>query len=290
MISPARTKTGIKPRTIEYYLDDIRLVKDNPTGHETDYITIAKLVQLRRFREERDRRGTNPRVSTTLYCIRQEVFRALDPHQELQDEEMFYFSRGIGVHKYLQELWGDYDKKRFLIEQDYDYQGIPAHPDVIDLLAGRILELKTTEQLEKDMRKKDQAWDSNIEQLTRYMAISGILKGTIIYMHCWTDKELKKRNREIEKQNEKMGGPYLEKEVQIRYSYHHYTLDPADRQKILDKLVNKTGQYNYALSEKDPLLAPGVRRDWSKRFKCDDCPWKYKLPCLIHEGELPNSV
>src|SRR5437867_10581226 len=105
-------------------------------------------------------------VSDLLMCIRQRVFKELDP-QPLTSRELNYFSSGKSVHETLQGLMNA-EKGRFLKEHLVTYEGITGSIDLWDSKWNIPIEFKSPRDLEMTESKK-----YNEDQLRTYMAMLG---------------------------------------------------------------------------------------------------------------------
>jgi len=208
----------------------MRQVTEN-AGEE--YLAIIKSVQLERY----SRLRTGLHGSDILYCMRQAVKGKLEKSPGLSDTESFYFFRGEAIHLALEKIFGDYDKKRFLTEQTFARNDMTFTPDVIDIKKNRIIEIKTT-----DTNLLDKPWSSNKLQLKRYMAVTGIPSGIIIYLLLRNPAK-----------------PYL---------YFEYFMLDSERDKVLADIDQQVEQEKRAINEKNPDLAWDIIENPFENWKC----------------------
>lgn len=198
-----------------------------------EYLAIIKSVQLARYSKQRN--GLHG--SDILYCMRQAVLRKLEKSHGLSDTESFYFFRGEAIHLALEKIFGDYDKQRFLTEQTFARNDMTFTPDVIDSLKKRIIEIKTT-----DTDLLDKPWPSNKLQLKRYMAVTGIPHGLIVYLLLRNPAK-----------------PYL---------FFDYIMLNNERYKILTDIDQQIEQEKRAIKEKNPDLAWDIIENPFENWKC----------------------
>jgi hypothetical protein len=223
-------------------LEDISLVRGPPT---IDYTHEMKMAMLDYFAEKDAERANDGKIhaSDTIGCNRLAVFRKLDPYPSITDEQSFYYSRGIAMHEFFQKRLiysvRKTDPLRFRAEQKWEYEGITCTPDLIDIKNNRIVEIKTTNTQELP---HDEPYEDHITQIKIYMAITGILQGTIFYFKMLN-----------------ISKPYAQYDVSLK---------EYQRQRIISKLITNGKEIEEGINKQDPSIVSGVLQNPYKNWKC----------------------
>ena len=223
-------------------IEDVSLIRGPPA---VDYTHEMKMALLDYFAEKDWERANDGKIhaSDTIGCKRLAVFRKLDEFPSMTDEQSFYYSRGIAMHEWFQKRLIYHVRKtdptRYRAEQKWEYEGITCTPDLIDVTNNRIVEIKTTNTQELP---HDEPYEDHITQIKIYMAITGILQGTIFYFKMLNPPS-----------------PYAQYEVSIK---------EFQRKRIIDKLYDSAMEIQEGIDKKDPSIVEGVLINPYKRWKC----------------------
>lgn len=170
-----------------------------------------------------------------LYCIREQVFRKLEP-KPITDRELSSFAFGEGAHLAVQRLA---TTGVSLAEKEVVMDGVTG---TIDLFDSVPIEIKT-------VRSKDDSVRSfHITQLKYYMAMAGSNVGILFYM--------------------------MVNDFDNPFRFRTMTLDNTELAEIRAQISTRALQFNKAMEAKDPFLAPHIKKDKSLVWKCSYCKYK----------------
>lgn len=198
----------------------------------------ARLIQLLKQQYSKERGGVH--VSDLTLCIREQVFRKLDP-KPLSDLDLSYFALGTGSHLALQRLA---DIGKIESERHLEYKGVTGSVDLFEEIP---IEVKTSRS-QRLLTEPKSFW---IKQLSYYMAMIGSNVGIIFVFNMMNFNQ-----------------PFISWTI---------TLSNSEIKSLLDEIEKKATNFSTALSSKDPFMANHVKNDPDLRWKCDRCAWE--KPC-----------
>jgi len=195
----------------------------------------GKLIKLLKKEYSKPRTGTH--VSDIILCLRESVWRKIDP-QPLTSRDLSFFALGSGSHLALQRLAnkGDIEDEKHL-----EYKGIVGSVDMYQKIP---IEVKTSRSKYEIKEPKP----FHLTQLRFYMAMLNSNVGVLFY--------------------------FLMNNFEKYFDSWTYTLTNKELKDTLIEMEEKSKRYNIALELKDPFSAPGVRYDTDLNWKCGFCNWK----------------
>ncbi len=212
---------------------------------QLDDETKARLLSNMNERFSKPRPAVH--VSDLTYCIKQTVFRKLNPKPNTE-RELSFFSAGRGHHDILEGLHGaEREVKR-------EWNDIQAHYDLLD---KTVLEIKTTRSFKRGIKPN---W---IRQLAYYCAIENQTQGKLIILYLMPIRATKK--------NPNPSSDMIETYTITFPNIDIIRRDLLERRDILVK----------ALDAKNPVLAPNVRNDPDNNWLCHGC--QYRTECTTTE-------
>lgn len=206
--------------------------------------------------EQRKQRALQGKVSVSdlIHCMRQVTFRHLDPDPQFSEKDIKMFHGGEEKHKEYQALL-NIDKEEFACEREFIHNNLlVAHPDVISLEDGAIIEIKTTET----DSVLDKPHLGNVRQLKAYLAIVGAPYGKLFYTILGKFKR---------------GG----KDLPTFFPEYMYTLKPGEREEILQQLEDKAEMLLAGINLRDPSVVDHIATN--KEYIIDINGYKYNWMC-----------
>ena len=194
-----------------------------------------KLLKLLEEQYAQEREGTH--VSDLILCIREQVFRKLEP-KAIDERDLVSYALGEGAHVALQKLA---EKGSAIAEREIKVDGVIG---TIDLFDGVPIEIKT-------MRSDDDSVRSfHVTQLKYYMAMTNSNVGILLYLMV--------NNR---------GRPFR---------FRTITLNDSELAEVRTEIENRAKLFNDALSSKNPFAAPHVKKNLDLVWKCSYCKYSQK--------------
>lgn len=192
-----------------------------------------KLLTLLGAEYSKNRTGTH--VSDLLYCIREQVFRKLDP-KPITDRELSSFAFGEGAHLAVQRLA---TTGVSIAEKEIHLEGVQGTVDLFDSVP---IEIKT-------VRSKDDSVRSfHITQLKYYMAMVGSNVGILFYL--------------------------MVNDYDNPFRFRTITLNNEELDQTRKEILERADQYNKAMGSRDAFMAPHIKKDRKLLWKCDYCKYK----------------
>lgn len=188
-------------------------------------------------------------VSDLIMCLRERVFRELDPRKPTKTQMMLYSSGGA-IHSKIQGLQG-YDPAAYETEYKVFYKGLSGSVDCYDKVDNVPMEYKTPRK--NGPLREPQSY--NVEQLKTYMSILGSYSGYLEYTFITSSK------------NE---NPYQEFWIDMT---------PQEHREQLDLMLTKLHNLKEGVEEQEPALTAGVYNDPAMKWLCNNCP--YREPCEL---------
>ena len=192
-----------------------------------------KLLKLLGAEYSKDRSGTH--VSDLLYCIREQVFRKLEP-KPITDRELSSFAFGEGAHLAVQRLA---TTGVSLAEKEVVLDGVIG---TIDLFDSVPIEIKT-------VRSKDDSVRSfHITQLKYYMTMVNSNVGVLFYL--------------------------MVNDFYNPFRFRTLTLSTEELGNIKEEIKERADKFNLAMASKNAFLAPHIKKDKSLVWKCSYCKYR----------------
>jgi len=192
-----------------------------------------QLIQLLTKEYGKEREGVH--VSDLLMCMREQVFRRLQP-MPIDEKDLSFYALGEGAHLALERLAG---KGGAVSEKVVIVNGITGTIDVFDNIP---IEIKTTRS--RDPTPKP----FHLKQLGYYMAMTNSNVGVLLYI-MMNDYERPFRFRTITMSNEELASERREIEARGRV-------------------------FSEAVHAKDPFRATHVKDDPDLGWKCKRCKYR----------------
>jgi hypothetical protein len=209
-------------------------------------------------------------VSMINLCLRESVFRAIDP-KPITDRELGLFSAGRAIHEAIQQLAKFFPKYEIEKEINFAIDGIilKAHIDLYDKERNIPIEAKTVRKNRLGtFDKRTKTWSPeepkpfNTEQLQMYMALCDSDVGYIIYQLLLDYDNFPFRVFEV-------------------------TMTKEERSNMLERMVSDAFHLQMNIDNKTPERTKHIALDKNKNFKCTYC--KYLDPCYemrVQNGEI----
>lgn len=194
-----------------------------------------KLLKLLEEEYAQEREGTH--VSDLILCIREQVFRKLEP-KPIDERDLASYALGEGAHVALEKLA---EKGSAIAEKEITFDGVIG---TVDLFDGVPIEIKTIRSDDDSVRPY------HVTQLKYYMAMMNSNVGILLYLMV-NNRYRPFRFRTITLNNDELAG--VKKEIEER---------------------GKT--FIDAVNARDPFVAPHVKRDINLVWKCQYCRYKEK--------------
>jgi CRISPR/Cas system-associated exonuclease Cas4 (RecB family) len=203
---------------------------------------------------EYNKTRTGIHVSSLNLCMREVVFRAIDP-KSVDDREIGNYTTGRGIHQAIQDLAAYFPKYEVEKEINYEIDGITikAHIDLYDSTLNIPIEAKTVRKsrlgtYNKSTRtwSEEEAKPFNVEQLQMYMALMDSSVGYIIYQLLLDFDNFPFRIFEV-----------------------HMTKE--EREKMLERMTNDAFHLQMNLDNKTPENTRHIANDPNKNWKCNYC-------------------
>lgn len=192
-----------------------------------------KLLNLLKDEYGRERDGVH--VSDILLCIRQNVYRKLQP-TKISEKELSFYALGEGAHLSLQRL---VENGGAVTEKVITLNGITGTVDVFD---GVPIEIKTT-------RSHDDSTKSfHITQLKYYMAITKSNVGILLY--------------------------FMMNDYERPFRFRTVTLSDKELDEARSEIKERGALFTEALLSRDPFKAPHVKNESDLAWKCKYCQYK----------------
>lgn len=194
-----------------------------------------KLLKLLQEEYAQEREGTH--VSDLILCIREQVFRKLEP-KPIDERDLAAYALGEGAHVALERLA---EKGSAIAEKEISVDGVIG---TIDLFDGVPIEIKTIRSDDDSVRSY------HVTQLKYYMAMTNSNVGILLYLMV-NNRHRPFRFRTITLNNEEL----------------------ADVKREIEK---RAAIFSNAVAIKDPFAAPHVKKDLSLVWKCSYCRYSQK--------------
>ena len=194
-----------------------------------------KLLKLLEEEYSQERGGTH--VSDLILCIREQVFRKLEP-QAIDERDLASYALGEGAHVALQRLA---EKGSAMAEKEVEVGGVIG---TIDLFDGVPIEIKTVRSDDDSVRP------FHVTQLKYYMSMTNSNVGILLYLMV--------NNR---------GRPFRFRTV---------TLNDSELTQVRVEIESRAKVFNDAVSTKNPFGAPHVKKDLNLVWKCSYCKYSQK--------------
>lgn len=194
-----------------------------------------KLLKLLEEEYAQEREGTH--VSDLILCIREQVFRKLEP-RAIDERDLVSYALGEGAHVALQRLA---EKGSAIAEREITVDGVIG---TIDLFDGVPIEIKTIRSDDDSVRP------FHVTQLKYYMAMTNSNVGILLYLMV--------NNR---------GRPFR---------FRTITLNDSELAEVKKEIENRAKLFNDAVSSKNPFAAPHVKKNLNLVWKCSYCKYSQK--------------
>ena len=193
-------------------------------------------------------------VSSLNLCMREHVFRAIDP-KPVDDREIGNYSSGRGIHQAIQDLAAYFPKYEVEKEVNYNVDGITitAHIDLFDKQNNIPIEAKTVRKSRLgNYNKNTRTWSEeeakpfNVEQLQMYMALMDSDIGFLIYQLLLDFDNFPFRIFEVRMSKE-------------------------EREKMLERMAIDAKHLQLNLNNKTPENTRHIANNPDKNWKCNYC-------------------
>jgi hypothetical protein len=241
--------------------------------------TQLLLKNLMSKHEQKRRTDSTVHVSDIIptACIRKQYysrkFPDLDP---LSDQSVHHFVRGESSEFVITQLAG-----LGVAQAEVEMDGIVAHPDIMSLEEGMIIELKDT-VMGSRLHSYDSIFRAYLRQLLYYMVMTNIEKGVISIRY--NVRELKWIRSDSE--GDYFFRPFNAKDVGIESWEAFLASDDILRQLLKNEMVRRKNLFLKAINESNVSILPRLIDD-AKRNKCPSCPFHDK--CINQDPESDEA-
>ncbi len=194
-----------------------------------------KLLKLLEAEYAQKREGTH--VSDLVLCIREQVFRNIEP-MPIDEKDLVAYALGEGAHVALEKLA---EKGGGIAEREIKLNGVIGTIDVFDNVP---IEIKTTRA------EDDTPRPYHIKQLTYYMAMTNSNVGILLYL--------------------------MVNDYEKPFRFRTITLSDAELSEARKEIETRSKFFNAALAAKDPFIAPHVKKNSDLMWKCQYCKYREK--------------